>query len=289
MVIKRVGGKAKLANWIKAHIPSGNPFVDVFGGSGAVLDVMLGQDIVYVFNDLDAKIHNFFKVMQNKGHELAHFIDLTPYGRQVFNESCDIMEGEKYNTLSDVEKAAVFLIANRQSFSATMRKPWSITRDGEVNYKTWSKLPKYIMQTKQKWKGVFLENADYRQILEKWDSKKTVFYIDPPYEGVEGRYYDVNRKIGFDHSELQHILSKIQGSYCVSYYGDIDANNDPMLLKTYCDQGDEIVRKSVYKHMTVASKKIPATEVLIIKNNKWSREHNIAKAIKGQVVGDMFL
>ena len=119
MIIKRVGGKTKIAPWIKSHLPRYSVFVDVFGGSGAVIHSLPHKDKCrYVFNDLDNKLYTFFKVLQNKAQELAHAINLTPYSRKYFDEACKVINGPGFEDLDVVDKALVFMIVNRQSFGA---------------------------------------------------------------------------------------------------------------------------------------------------------------------------
>ena len=140
---------------------------------------------------------------------------------------------------------------------------WSVTRDGEINYDTWGKLPPYVMEVHQRWKNIFLENLDYKDVIDKWDSEKTLFYLDPPYVGVEDDYYDVNKVSGFNHNEMFDELRSIKGSYVVSYY-------DGDLVKKYEDVGCKIHRKDVKIHLSGDDIKPSRTEVLIVYKNKWA-------------------
>jgi len=295
MIIKRVGGKSKLAEWIKSYLPACRVFVDVFGGSGAVLDCMIQSGIRSVFNDLDKKIYTFFRVLQNSGSDLAHLVNLTPYSRQFFNKACEVFnDSSRFQSLKDIDKALTFLIMNRQSFGSKMLKTWSITRDGEVNYETWNNLPKYIISCHQRWKNVFLENLNYRELISKWDSPTTTFYLDPPYEGVETDYYEINKTQGFNHYRMLNTLKRIDGSYCVSYYNGPkeikqESKQDSPLIIQYKDIGCTIHRKRVAKHLTGGvDKKTYATELLIIHKNKWASSHAQFATIKGKQIGDLF-
>ncbi len=283
MVIKRVGGKSKLANWIKFHLPTHKIFVDVFGGSGAVLDAVVSPgDKRYVYNDLDAKIYVFFKVLQGRGPEFADLVRLTPYSRRFFDEAIEIInDPEKLSQLDDIDQALAFLIANRQSFGAKMMPPWSITRDGEVNYETWGNLHDLVTDVHEKWRKVFLENLDYRELITKWDDETTTFYLDPPYEGVESDYYDVNKEFGFDHNEMFDVLQSIKGSYVVSYY-------DEVMSSRYEQVGCKILKQDVKMHLASQEEKATKTEALIVFENAWAEKHRTSKAVKGRQSGDIF-
>lgn len=285
MVIKRVGGKSKLANWIKYYTPRHKIFVDVFGGSGAVLDAVLrpGKDTRYVYNDLDNKLYSFFKVLQGRAPEFAELVKLTPYSRKFFDEALEIIQdNDKLESLDILDQSLAFLIVNRQSFGAKMMPPWSITRDGEINYDTWSKLSDQITNVYKKWRTVFLENLDYRQLLEKWDDETTTFYLDPPYEGVESDYYDVNKEDGFDHKGMFEALQKIKGSYVVSYYEHSD------VVDQYKQAGCEVVTQDVKMHLAGSEEKASKTEILLICANDWSKKQQDKKGIKGRQVGSIF-
>lgn len=270
MVLKWPGGKSKIVGWIKENTPCHNTFVDVFGGSGIVTYNMNNDKVRYVYNDLNDKLYNFFQVLKNKSSDLSHLISCTPYSRKEFDNAIDIINSDSFNDLDDVNKAAVFLVANRQSFGGKMQKPWSITLNGEINYQTWNKIPDVVEKVALRFKNVFLENSDYRVIIQKWDGEDTLFYLDPPYEGVETLYYEMNKKVGFNHWEMYECLSKIVGSYMVSYYGGDSSEHDSELIQAYAQLGCEIHRKTVAKHLSASETKETAVEVLIIKKNNWS-------------------
>jgi len=285
MVIKRVGGKSKLANWIKFHTPPHQIFVDVFGGSGVVLDAVVapGKNRRYVYNDLDNKLYTFFKLLQGRGPEFAELVKITPYSRRFFDEAYDIVTNdEKLQSLDALDQALVFLIVNRQSFGAKMMPPWSITRDGEVNYDTWSKLSGLIQKVYDRWHMVFLENLDYRKLLPKWDDETTTFYLDPPYEGVEAEYYEVNKEDGFDHDEMFDLLQGIKGSYVVSYYEGSE------VVKRYKDAGCDVMTQEVKMHLAGSEEKSSKIEILLVSPNEWSKQQKDRKAIKGRQTGNIF-
>lgn len=276
MVIKRVGGKSKIAGWIAENLPPATIFVDVFGGSGAVLDALLERrakvrrlpKVRLVYNDLDPKLHVFFRILRDHKNALAHLTALTPYSRRMFNDADSLFRDKvRFEKLEDLDKALVFLVVNRQCYGSKMDGTWSITRDGEINYETWGRLPKYILKVAKRWKNVFLENLDYEELIKKWDDKKTTFYLDPPYEGVEENYYEVNKEDGFDHQHMLDVLKQIKGSFCVSYYGGAKNSGDTDLIRAYTSIGCSVVRKGVFKHLAKSETKEKATEVLLIKNS----------------------
>jgi DNA adenine methylase len=73
-----------------------------------------------------------------------------------------------------------------------------------------------------KWQEHFLkitnvENMDFEDLIEKYDSSKTFFYCDPPYFGTE-KYY-ANHEFNIEsHERLANCLKKIKGQFSLSYY-----------------------------------------------------------------------
>ena len=62
-----------------------------------------------------------------------------------------------------------------------------------------------------------IEKLDYKDVIKKYDSKDTFFYVDPPYMNKE-KYY-INHDFTPDsHSELAKVLNNIQGRFILSYY-----------------------------------------------------------------------
>ena len=62
-----------------------------------------------------------------------------------------------------------------------------------------------------------VENMDFEELIEKYDSPSTYFYLDPPYWKTENYYsnHDFDRA---DHERLANILKNIQGKFGLSYY-----------------------------------------------------------------------
>jgi len=66
-------------------------------------------------------------------------------------------------------------------------------------------------------KITFVENMDFQDVVTKYDSPATYFYMDPPYCKTENYYsnhdFDVN-----DHTRLADCIKGIQGKFSLSYY-----------------------------------------------------------------------
>ena len=58
---------------------------------------------------------------------------------------------------------------------------------------------------------------DFQEVIEKYDSEKTYFYIDPPYWKTENYYsnHDFDRA---DHERLADCIKEMNGMFSLSYY-----------------------------------------------------------------------
>ena len=63
----------------------------------------------------------------------------------------------------------------------------------------------------------FIENMDFQDVVEKYDSPTTYFYMDPPYYKTED-YYSNHMFTIQTHQRLATCLQNIQGKFSLSYY-----------------------------------------------------------------------
>tara|TARA_B100000614_G_scaffold262909_1_gene300984 strand:- start:476864 stop:477712 length:849 start_codon:yes stop_codon:yes gene_type:complete len=269
-IVKRVGGKAKLAQWIRGLLPSHTIYVEPFGGSFAV-GLALSQEsnkskYRKIYNDLDGHIVNFFRVLRDNPTELVDQVALTPYSREEFSNAVAYIEdpAEPWKDGDPVEWARNYLIYNRQSIFGKETGNWCISLHGENICMTWATLPPLIQKTATSLKDAYIECLDYRELLKKWDSPQACFYLDPPYEGVEKDFYHVNKKDGFDHVAMRDAVAELQGSWAISYY------DGEVIRDLYKDLDCTFHTRTVKKHMQTGGSKDSAIEVLIVHESEWA-------------------
>lgn len=210
------GGKSVLLDDIYPF-PEHKIFVDVFGGGCTVL-LNKSRSITECFNDINGRLINFFRVLQNQWMELEFLIKYKcPFkSRELF---------EKYKEQSDdlLEDAVRFFYVNTMSFSGSNKTLSGINRDDSRNFQ-------FILENKikrfpdiaKRIKGVIIENQDFRKIIQRFDSINTLFYCDPPYNKGGERYEkmignECNNWTEEDYEELWDILISIKGKFVLSF------------------------------------------------------------------------
>lgn len=262
-----------MASWIRNLLPYHTVYCEPFGGSfsvGLSMPQPTGSNYRLVYNDSNEHVSNFFRVLRDHSSELKRVIELSPYSRIDFQNSCDFIYNINRKVISKkdidpIEWARNYLIFNRQSFSGKEDGTWSVAREGENVAVTWAGLPLMISALAQKLKGVYIECGDYSDVIKRWDSECTAIYCDPPYLGVEKDFYLPNKEDGFCHEDLANTLKSVKSSWAVSYY---DSGYIRDLYKGY-----EFFTKEVKKHIQRTDKKSNIVEVLIVHKNLWSQQN----------------
>ena len=207
------GGKSYLAPWIIEHFPEHKCYVEVFGGSGAVL-VNKDESHTEVYNDIDGDLVHFFTVLRDQEEELVEWLDLTPYAREQHEEwAKEFYNGERPE--DPIERAGKFFYLRYSQYASKYR-----TKSGFASAHQRNKARKLRNATEKlhdfadRFKDVQIENLDYQDLFERYDSDHTFFYADPPYLD-EGD--DLYRHGEFDHSRFIDVLEETEGKWAVSY------------------------------------------------------------------------
>jgi DNA adenine methylase len=105
-----------------------------------------------------------------------------------------------------------------------------------------------------------VENMDFQDLLLKYDSPTTYFYMDPPYWKTENYYsnhdFDVN-----DHLRLADTLKSLKGKWSLSYY-------DFPLLSEWFPKDEYVWEKKLFAKAAAAKKGVSQNmgEELLIMN-----------------------
>lgn len=212
-MIPYMGGKSVLSKWIIANFPNNYQnmlYCEVFGGGGWVM-FRKAPSINEVYNDLYQELVNLFLVIRDRFKPFNHKVRWTMHSRVMF----DLAKIEKKNPrLRDVDRALNYLTVKIQSFSSnetTYRYSIDTRHRNE-----WSFINDRIEKIRDRMLNVNIECLDFEKLIEKYDTPKTLFYIDPPYVDKEF-YYHVPFGMK-DHGRLASLLKSIKGKFALSYY-----------------------------------------------------------------------
>jgi DNA adenine methylase len=276
-MISYIGGKARIGKWIKEYIPKDiETYVEGFSG---MFWVFFNMDLKHypnlktvVYNDYNRLNYNLMKWAKNYDvlwNALSQYpcqqlgvVD-TPveygqmfaqYQQEIFDENLVITDE------NSLEIACKYVYVLGQVFSGSKPETASyMDYKGKYRCKVLVfmdklKNPKYREHFD---KITFVENTDFQQVVEKYDSPTTYFYMDPPYWKTENYYsnhdFDVN-----DHLRLADCIKGIQGKFSLSYY------DFPQLSEWFPKEDYRWEQKDFSKAASTKKEKNVGTELLIM-------------------------
>lgn len=221
-VLRYFGGKFLLAPWIISNMPKHRVYVEPFGGAASVL-MQKPRAHAEIYNDLDDRIVNVFRVFQNKESalELKRLLEMTPFSRKEFELSSE-------DSLNPIESARRTIIRSFMGFGAdSVCEPSRATgfrsnsnRSGTTPAHDWVNYSDCIPQFIDRLSGVVIESIDAFDGLRKFDSEDTLFYVDPPYVTDTRKRKKAYR---FEMDDRQHLslienLKSVKGMVMLSGY-----------------------------------------------------------------------
>jgi DNA adenine methylase len=227
------GGKFSQLDWLLPLLPPCKHFVDVFGGSGAVV-MNRSPSPIETYNDLDKDVVHFFRVIRDptKLQELLRQLELTPYSREERTLAHLSLHRPESEDLDEIERARRFFVLARQStrgqvqFQGSPLGIWKFTRDalsrgmaGTVS--SWQHGIDGLAAIAARFRTIQVENYPAIRIIELYDTPDTLFYCDPPYvqdtrETSHRRRDYTNEMSDDDHRDLAAALHKIEGRAAIS-------------------------------------------------------------------------
>jgi DNA adenine methylase len=224
------GGKGLTVARLLPLLPYGpgiEVYVEPYCG-GASLFFAKAPHPVEVLNDLDERIVNLFRVMQDRGQvdELRHKLLHTPYARSEYARAIRILESGEG---SCADLAWAFFVVQNQIVSGipTGQTPgrWGrafASSDGiAMNVNRWIKRLVMLPAWHKRLMMAQIDCRDALEVIAYWDSPKTLFYLDPPYhpETRDSGSYVYRHEPGHEHHErLAALLMELKGGAVLSGY-----------------------------------------------------------------------
>lgn len=194
--IGRFGGKSRLKLKLIEMFPKDyDTYVEPFVGSGSVFYATpkVENEII---NDKDKDMYIIHKGLQNNAEYIDKNIPRT-ISRTTF---------EKSKNKSDI----LSMIYKYKASFFSQGKSYATGNDGkkiETNFKNFG----------PRLKGVKILNQDYATVIKKYDTPKTFFYLDPPYESSTGKEGVSDYKYVVMPEDVFKSLQGLKGKFMLSY------------------------------------------------------------------------
>lgn len=223
-MISYIGGKSRMAKWIGEYIPENKTYVEVFGGAFWVyINGEISSNRI-IYNDKNRLMANLFECFRNPEQFLKCLETEESQNKEVFGlfqEELNIMA--KHNIpfdLGDSELGKKYAYCATQVFSGSkILESKFIDLKGKYSSK-YDALKRKLKKESIKEKLEIItevENMSYEDLIPKYDSEETFFYVDPPYWKTENYYSNHDFDVD-DHKKLIDMLKKIKGKWALSYY-----------------------------------------------------------------------
>lgn len=209
-IFRYPGSKTRLADWITAQFPEHERYIEPFAGSAAVL-LHKPRSTVEVLNDLNNDITQFFRVLRDRGDELAEWYAATPFSRDLHDE-WQTQYNRGFRPSDPVERAGRFLYIRTTSVNGLGGFSTRLADRNPTN--AFQSQPEAIRRFASRLREVVIENLDYQEIIDKYDGDDAVFYFDPPYPSVGEQLYEHG---SINHDEFADTLASMEANWLVSY------------------------------------------------------------------------
>jgi len=206
------GAKDAEADRIVELLPDHRLYVEVFGGSAAVLFTK-ERSGMEVYNDINGDLVNFMRVLRDSPDALLKWLWHTPFSREIYENTATRWYKDNERPTDSVARAGEFFFLRYANFGgkSDQKAGFGIGRkkDNAQDYQT----AREDLETfSDRISGVHVERLDWLELIEKYDCEDAVFYLDPPYPGTEYVYGD---DISFDLDDLTP-LNDLEGDWIVS-------------------------------------------------------------------------
>lgn len=208
-----IGGKSKLAKRIIGMIDDipHTVYAEPFVGMGGIFFRRRRVPKAEFINDRSGDVATFFRVLQRHYPQFIDTLKFQITGRREFER----LRRTDPDTLTDLERAARFLYLQRISYGGKVEGRVfgiSFTRGARFNLTT---LAPMLEEVHERLAGVTIDNLDWAAFIDRYDREGTLFYLDPPYYGVEDYY---GRTL-FDRGQFSLMadrLSRLKGRFILS-------------------------------------------------------------------------
>lgn len=217
-VLRYPGGKTRAVPVLNQYLPDDiEEIVSPFFGGGSFEFACASRGIKVYGSDVFEPLINFWHHLLYDAEELAQRVEAHhPLSHPKFYSL-----QKRYLMLDDpLERAAVFFVLNRSSYSGTTLSGGMSPNHPRFNEGAIRRLREFYAP------DVAVEHLDFEDAFEKHPN--TYMYLDPPYlidQALYGNKGDTHN--GFDHERLCQLLHERNSGWMLSY------NDSPQIREMY--------------------------------------------------------
>ena len=213
------GGKNPLnsgsGKWVASCLPQETDvtYVEPFCGMCGIL-VQRPKSFLEIANDINGRIANWLRVIQESPEELAHRVQWTGLVQEHFNYALENMDNPE---LSKVERAWCFyVVVNFSMMHGDERGTLGFRWQPKQSYHRLK--GENIIALSERLINVHVYNMDAIKVIERVaDIEKTIIYCDPPYPSTDTSPY---LHSDIDQDRLIDVLKQCKGKVAISGYRD---------------------------------------------------------------------
>ena len=205
-----LGGKCRLAKHIVPLLPPHTCYVEPFAGAAWIF-FRKSESKVEVLNDINRDLVTLYRCVQHHLEELVRYFKWVLISRDEFERLKTLPPA----TLTDIQRAARFLYLQQMSFGGHIDVPtfgYAATRAPKLNL---LRIEEKLSEAHLRLSRAYIECLPYSEVIRRYDSVGSLFYIDPPYWDCE-HYYGKGIFTKEDFAKLAEQLAGIQGKFILS-------------------------------------------------------------------------
>ena len=213
------GGKAGFgkAEWIASLLPwrKTSAYVEPFGGMAAVM-LRRAPVIIEIYNDLDSRIVNWWRILRNEPEKFGWVVQCMPISREEYEWAHKSLDD---NSLSDFDRALAFHVYALHTTSTNLSSPhWQRRIKAESGNKTARWQSHRVEALAERLWHVQIECSPAVDLLKRFEKEKNVvIYCDPPYRTADTKPYHINQQ---DTDIITETLILQCGQIAISGYND---------------------------------------------------------------------
>jgi DNA adenine methylase len=205
-----IGGKSRLAKTIIERLPEHRCYVEPFAGAAWVL-FRKPESKVEVINDLNREVVTLYRCLQWHLEEFVRYFKWVLVAREEFAR----LQKADPDTLTDIQRAARFYYLQKTAFGGKLLCQafgYAASMPPRLNL---LRIEEQLSAAHLRLCRVYVECLPYADVISRYDSPETCFYIDPPYLGME-HYYGKGLFSREDFSALAGLLADVKGKFLLS-------------------------------------------------------------------------